>query len=60
MPGCGSGSRTASSLHQHGPPTLQVNSVPQRAQAICLGPLLRCVGAGFVKRSVRLLILSDR
>jgi hypothetical protein len=63
-PGCGSASRTVSSLHQHGPPTLQVNSVPQRAQASCLagcfGPLLRCVGAGFVKRSVRLLILSDR
>jgi len=49
-----------SSLHQHGPPTLQVNSAPQRAQPICLGPLLRCVGAVFIKRFVRLLILSDR
>jgi len=32
-PSAGIGSRTVSSAHQHGPDRLQVNSVPQPAQA---------------------------
>jgi hypothetical protein len=33
LPGEGSGSLTASSPHQHGPPKVQENVAPQRAQA---------------------------
>ena len=44
-PGFGSGNLTSTWPHQHGPPRLQANACPQRAQASCRGPVFRCSAA---------------